>query len=137
MSKNTLHTFGDSYTEGQRGGNLPKSWSEILGEKLNMEVKNYGIGGNSNPQIFDDVCNKSHEFNKGDIVIINWTYKDRFRWASTEFHENGAPHNVDENNNPLDCWRKLSANNGQPNDFKHIQTTTKDDIINYYYRRFR
>ena len=144
MSKNTLHTFGDSYTEGQpedctyppfiewkklRGGNLPKSWSEILGEKLNMEVKNYGIGGNSNPQIFDDVCNKSHEFNKGDIVIINWTYKDRFRWAATEFHFDGAPQYPDENNNPLDNWRRMSVSNDQLDDFKHIKRNTKDEII--------
>ena len=36
---------------------------------------------------------------------------------------------VDENNNPLDCWRKMSTNNGQPDDFKHILRTTKEEII--------
>ena len=144
MNKNTLHIFGDSYSEGQpegckfppflewkelRGGNLPKSWAEIVGERLGMTMVNYGRGGNSNQQIFDDLCSKSHTFNKGDIVIVNWTYKDRFRWAATEFHVDGAPQYPDENDNPLDNWRRMSVSNDQLEDFKHIQRGTKDEII--------
>ena len=139
-----IYGFGDSFTEGQpmdctfppfvkwkelRGGSLPKGWIEILGEKLNMEVVNHGRGGNSNQQIFDDLCNNSHLFETGDIVFLNWTYKDRFRWASWERHTNGEFIHRDENGNYTDYFRRLSSNNDNPEDFKYITKSTKDDIV--------
>lgn len=135
---NTIHGFGDSYTEGHpdnlyfepfeiwrqyRGGTLPKCWLEILGEKLSMNIINHGVGGNSNDQIFDDFSIHSHEINKGDIVIINWTYKHRFRWPVEHDHK------TDENGEPLWTWRRLSAYNYNPDDFKFITKETKDEIV--------
>lgn len=100
----TLFTFGCSYTEdfervvettknsnfipAQRryiekhlGGRIPKSWPQLLSEKLGFELKNYGVGGMCNYQIFEEICEHSDEFKNDDIVIVGWTHITRFRWA--------------------------------------------------------
>lgn len=92
----TLHLFGDSFTEGHnldltyppykewknfRGGELPPCWGDLLSEKLHMKMNNHAVGGMSNSEVFQTVCRHSNEFEKGDIVIINWSYPNRFRWA--------------------------------------------------------
>lgn len=100
----TLFTFGCSYTEdferviestknsdfvpAQRkyvenhlDGRIPNSWPQFLGEKLGFELKNYGVGGMCNYQIFEEVCEHCIEFKNDDIVIVGWTHITRFRWA--------------------------------------------------------
>jgi hypothetical protein len=92
----TLHLFGDSFTEGHRldqtyppyqewrkyrNDNLPPCWGDLLSKELNMTMKNHAVGGMSNSEIFQSICRHSHTFEKDDIVIINWTYPNRFRWA--------------------------------------------------------
>jgi hypothetical protein len=101
---NTLFTFGCSHTEdfervlettknsdfipAQRryvenhlDGRTPKSWPQLLSEKLEIDLKNYGVGGMSNYQIFEEICEHCNEFKENDIVIIGWTHITRFRWA--------------------------------------------------------
>lgn len=124
----TLHLFGDSYTEGHlleknlssykewkkyRGGELPLCWGDLLSEKLNMKMVNHAIAGMSNSEIFQTICQHSHEFEKDDIVIINWTYPHRFRWASWS-------DNVEEYK-----WTRLS---GHPHDGSVISEDTRMDI---------
>ena len=100
----TLFTFGCSYTEDFErviettkhsdfkpvqvkyindylNGTIPKSWPKLLSEKLGTKLKNYGVGGMSNYQIFEEICEHSNEFKNGDTVIIGWTHITRFRWA--------------------------------------------------------
>ena len=140
----TIHGFGDSFTEGHsnnlefkpfnewknfRGGNLPPSWLELLGEKMGMEIKITAVGGNGNNQIFDDVCSHSNEFKKGDIVIINWTYRHRLRWASLQKYSDGRFVNFDENGTPCYVWRKLSLNDKQPEDDWYIKRELRHEII--------
>ncbi len=92
---NNLFTFGCSFTEGfnlnhdlyreyknYRGGLLPKSWPEILSGKLNLNLINYGKGGVGNQEIFSCFCKKVYEIEKGDMVIINWTFMERFRLSN-------------------------------------------------------
>lgn len=96
-----LFVFGCSYTQGfnrckdnknyqlfkeYRGGNLPKDWSTLLSEKLGFELKNYGEDASGNNQIFQEICSHCDEFNEGDIVIIGWTFIDRYRWVN--YNEN-------------------------------------------------
>jgi len=65
----TLWIFGDSFSTGFDYNNLHvnqknymtimninnfKIWPDVLGEKLNCEVKNFAKGGNSNYEIFQD-----------------------------------------------------------------------------------
>ena len=94
-----LFVFGCSYTQGfnrckdnknyqlfkeYRGGNLPKDWSTLLSEKMGFELKNYGEDASGNNQIFQEICSHCDEFNEGDIVIIGWTFIDRYRWVEYE-----------------------------------------------------
>lgn len=92
---NTLFTFGCSYTEDYNtcrvdtyvdyknymGGQYPKSWPIVLSENLNFNLKNYGEGASGNQQIFHEVCKRCDEFNLNDIVIVEWTFLERYRLA--------------------------------------------------------
>ena len=70
------------YIEDYLNGEVPESWSKILGRLLNKDVVNYGHGGKSNYDIFERVCEQSHQFSKDDIVIVGWTHFMRFRWPT-------------------------------------------------------
>ena len=92
----TLITFGCSYTvdfennqipnyiqyKKYRNGSWPKSWPTLLSNKLNYNLKNYGIGGSSNDTIFDTFIKNLNELKKGDIVIVGWTFLFRFKWLN-------------------------------------------------------
>lgn len=93
--KNNLFVFGCSYSAKFKHSGIttdyetylngwPLSWSEILSDKLNLELVNRAKGGRSNDSIFDDFCNESGNIKKGDIVIIGWSYLNRFRTCSTK-----------------------------------------------------
>lgn len=89
----TLHTFGCShtapfenserkeYTEYKKfnGDKFPKIWPEILSEKLMFDLNNLAIGGSSNYEIFQSFCDNIENLKENDIVIIGWSYKERFR----------------------------------------------------------
>lgn len=109
---NKLYTFGCSFTENfdpfikypettrynyiidYCNGVIPKSWPQILSEELNMDLRNHGgidgitgktgMEGNCNFSVFNNVCMASNNFQKGDVVIIEWTYMERFKWADFE-----------------------------------------------------
>jgi hypothetical protein len=107
---NNLYTFGCSFTENfsffhnKKDDNSrkkyvtefcnntsPESWNESLSKKIGFNLKNYGgtLGvksyngdeGNCNDSIFNNICHLSCEFKKGDILIVEWTYMERFKWA--------------------------------------------------------
>ncbi len=93
----TLYTFGCSFTEGFienhppyqeykkfRGGSFPKHWTELLSEKLGYNLINDGKGGSGNQHIFTSLCKRSNQFKKGDIVIIQWSFMNRFRLSNSE-----------------------------------------------------
>lgn len=124
----TLFLFGDSFTEGHkldmtfppykewrkyRGGELPDCWGDLLSEKLNMKLANYAVGGMSNSEVFQTICRHSDEFKKDDIVIINWSYPNRFRWASWSDEVDGYK------------WVRLGSN---PHDGTVISEKTRIDI---------
>ena len=107
MSK--LYTFGCSFTEDFEpyykklrknfrsdyihdflNGRIPKSWTEILAQKLEMDFSVYGAincdikfaetYGNSNESIFLNFCRLCEEIKQNDLVIIEWTFLERFLW---------------------------------------------------------
>jgi hypothetical protein len=96
--KNTLYVIGDSFSAKYnhnvnidsnynryriyKGGELPKTWSELLSEELNLNLVNLASGGNSNGQIIDDFCKISTEISKNDLLFIGWTDTMRFRLYS-------------------------------------------------------
>lgn len=106
---NTLHVFGDSFTESvktlhelsidclridysKKIYNLDyyPVWSELLAEKLGFQHKNYassgGVGfdilgrGNSNNCILYNLNEVCNTFKKNDIVIVGFTDTVRFPW---------------------------------------------------------
>lgn len=107
-----LWVFGDSYTaeyypvgehftisnydhyKAYRGGHLPDVWPTILGKKLESEVKNLGVGGSSNTNIFLSFLDVCDQFEENDRVIIGWSNNKRF--VAANFRDNNL-------NNILPC----------------------------------
>lgn len=101
MNKIKLHIFGDSFsqtfTEHLRGGSqwvgryidfikeTPKTYSEIVSEYFDYDLKNYSIPGCSNYTIFETFLDRRNLISPNDVVIINWTAINRFRIAN---HQN-------------------------------------------------
>jgi len=93
----TLWIFGCSYSaeythrgvisknfqqyKDYRNGILPDVWGKILSNKLGYDYTNCADGGVGNDFIFEQVCKNSENFKKDDILIIQWSYMDRFRWV--------------------------------------------------------
>jgi hypothetical protein len=82
------------YVADYHNGIPPDGWVTMLSNKLGYELKNfsavngfknnYGDEGNCNFSIFNNVCYASERFKKDDIVIIEWTMMDRFKWYDDE-----------------------------------------------------
>lgn len=119
---NILYTFGCSFTapytvDGRveyrqyfnyKGDTFPNIWPNILSNKLNLELRNLGIVGSSNYEIFGDLCRNINNFKEGDVVIVGWTYKERFRLVNdlkdtfTRVAPNFRPKLKDVSNNTID-----------------------------------
>jgi len=90
---NTLHTFGCSFTAPYRfdgtigyrqyyqykNNTFPPIWPELLSNKLEVSLNNCGAGGSSNDEIFSAFCQNIDKIKPNDIVIIGWSFKERFR----------------------------------------------------------
>lgn len=105
-----LFTFGCSFTEDFKqfsdinnntrtqyihkfcNGVAPDCWTDVLGKSLNFEINNLGANnagthqlipdqsGNSNEHIFNNFCHMVNHINEGDVVVIQWTFMERFLW---------------------------------------------------------
>jgi hypothetical protein len=106
---NTLWIFGDSFSSDFDYNNLHQNhktymgimgvkdipvWGTILGEKLEMNVRNFAKGGNSNYQIFQDYCDYCHLIQENDIVIVGWGLIDKFRISQNNKVINIHPNNT-------------------------------------------
>jgi hypothetical protein len=49
------------------------SFTKLFSDNIGCEFKNFGLGGNSNTNIVQDIVKHSHFFNRGDVVIVGWT----------------------------------------------------------------
>lgn len=68
------------YTKYKRwkGGTFPKTWSELLADKIGYTLKNYGRGGACNYYNIREYNDHCHEIQEGDLVIFEWTHVERF-----------------------------------------------------------
>lgn len=93
----TLYTFGCSYTEDYSdnhpnyklykefcGGQFPKTWPTLLSEKLNFELENHGMSAAGNQLIFTNFCKICDKIKKDDIVIIEWSFIERYRLSDKD-----------------------------------------------------
>lgn len=87
--KNKLFLFGDSFTYGV--GCRPECeyyqtyktdtddvWFNIIAKELDLEIKNYGMGLNSNDKVLDDIIDVYDDINTNDYVIIEKGFSHRF-----------------------------------------------------------
>jgi hypothetical protein len=87
---NSSSIFGETkerryyYYNQYRKGKFPKTWSELLSENLNLHLKNYAIGGQSNYDIFEWFCKLSTSIQKDDVVIIGWSSIQNFRLVNQQ-----------------------------------------------------
>lgn len=61
-----------------KGGTFPKTWSELLADKLGYNLINYGRGGSCNYYNIKEYNDHCHEIQEGDLVIFEWTHVERF-----------------------------------------------------------
>lgn len=63
-------------------GHTPKHFSELLAEKLELELVNLGMGGSDNYTIFETLYNNIHKMDKeSDVIFVGLTDHTRFRIA--------------------------------------------------------
>lgn len=91
---NNLWTFGDSFTDRfheeyewsntyiKFKGYVPKTYPEIISEKLGLTLHNHALGGTGNQSIFENFCKVSDKIKEGDVIIFGWSDITRFRVAS-------------------------------------------------------
>ena len=78
FNHNTVINFwGKEYIDFK--GYVPKSFGDIMSDKLGTEVKHFARSGICNDTIYELVCENAPLINKDDIVIIGWTDVTRFR----------------------------------------------------------
>lgn len=140
----TLFGFGDSYTQGHhldttypnyklwkniRVNNiLPSTWFDMLSSRINFLPVNYAIAGMSNPEIMSTIQKNSIQFKKDDIVLVNWTYQHRFRWASYERDEYGKMTIGGKPQKPTLYWKRLGVHFFD-HDSHHITKITHNEIV--------
>lgn len=120
---NTLYTFGCSFTayynnhenyikyKKYKGGKFPNHWTELLSNKLNLKLNNFGYPGMGNDQIFQSIVSNSNSYVSGDIIVIGWSFMNRFKWA----------------NDDLNIWERFGV--GFIGNEKFISESTLNEII--------
>jgi len=122
-----LCVFGDSYSTKFElkdkwaekyitwKGYIPKTYSSIISESMNIEVMNKAVVGKDNYSIFEQIWENAENVQQDDIIIIGWSDVLRFRLSS-----------------PSDSIWKTFIPNSRDNDFNscNITKNTFNDILN-------
>lgn len=77
--KNKLWRFGDSYstTEDDRFGDIELNHSVYISEYFHLELIHLGLGGLSNLEIFNKLLSNNQNYQKGDMILINFASPSR------------------------------------------------------------
>ena len=67
-------------------------WPTILANKLNYKLVNLAKGGNSNYQIFFNLCENINQIEENDIILIGWALIGKFIIADNNQFSNIHPH---------------------------------------------
>lgn len=144
--QNTLHSFGCSFSEhffdrlknsyldsnvfdlykDKYGESNLKSWHQYISNEFNLDLNIQGHSGGSNYQIFQSFCDSVDKLKENDIVIIEWSYINRFRIVSnqndgwTPILSNQSEHDLI----PTDSLDKLIF-------LRETKSHYKDEILSY------
>ena len=86
----TIWIFGDSFSTNYKIP-LEQSWPEIIGKKLNREVKNFAHQAVDNFFIFHNYINQKSQIQNDDVVLLQWTIPSRKMFI---FDKNCRSHQV-------------------------------------------
>jgi hypothetical protein len=118
----TVWTFGDSLTERfnpkyewsrdyiEWKGYVPKVYGNFVSEMLNYDLQNLGKGGSDNYTIFETFCKEYQNIADDDIVIIGWSYFERFRLVNIANKWNSVLSNYQNPLNNFDCISEGTIN---------------------------
>lgn len=104
----TLWLFGDSFAlmNWEKKVDL-RSWPEILGKKLNQDVKILGRGATGPEWMFYMVNNHYDQFKQNDVIVICFSSEYR-HWYLFREPQISTIHVVERILNGEDTWLKLS-----------------------------
>lgn len=77
--KNKLWRFGDSYstTDDDSFGDIELNHSVYISEYFHLELIHLGLGGLSNLEIFNKLLSNNQNYQKGDMILINFASPSR------------------------------------------------------------
>jgi hypothetical protein len=121
---NNLWVFGDSFSTPfshyqqycDFKGYTPKTYYEIIGDKLNMDVRPCGYGGADNHTILDKIIEHIDDIKDNDLVLIGWT-----DWFRTR---------VVNKNNEWECLNTSHVNQPTVDTPNYSINSIKDIILN-------
>lgn len=91
---NKIWTFGCSFSSGHLDVPREKSYSNLIANELNYEIKNLAEAGNSNDKILFDLMNNLENINNDDIIFFQFSSFNRighFIDDNTYFSTAGMP----------------------------------------------
>mgnify|MGYP003110811895 FL=1 len=111
MSSKNLYVNGCSYTAGHE---LEKglTWPELLSKKMNLNLVNQAVNGNSMSSIMYNSVNHLQKFNSDDtLVVIGLTWPSRVVLQFDKFITNITNTDVIKKNSKvkLSTWRRISS----------------------------
>ena len=127
MAGHGIHDVWDSASQLSMNGHSQYSWVETLGKLLKIDVVNQAVAGSSNKEISYLVQN--FEYQPGDRVIINWTFKERS--CIIGLRDGHAPHyhlSIHYKDDINLNWQDYHTNN-QNLDFESIMAITSADWV--------
>ena len=97
----TIWIFGDSFSTNYQV-KLEQSWPEIIGKKLDREVKNFAHEAVDNFFIYSNYVNQKTNIQFEDIVLLQWTIPSRKMFI---FDENNSSHKAAIESNSISSTR--------------------------------
>lgn len=133
-----FHEDTESYKEYKKfkGGKFPPTWSEIISTELSLELENYAIPGSGNDSIRMEFVKNIRNINKDDVVIIGWTFVERYMWIN-RFTNKWNHHQGGHYSSKMDITRQTHEEivlhrYHEPSNFLHVEHIYDwIDMINY------
>lgn len=111
MSSKNLYINGCSYTAGD---NIPEglTWPELLSNKMNLNLINQAVNGNSMSSIMYNSVSHLQKLNSDDtLVVIGLTWETRVMLQFDKFITNITNSDLENKNSQvkLSTWRRISS----------------------------